>query len=250
MKTKLELNHHGFTLIELLMTILIIGILTIVGITQFNNFSSDAKNAATKANLAILRNSIGLMNAMERVRCGKTSLFFPAVGTVQSNDITGCTNAPAPHTGAVGNLASCYFSNLTDPKTGSAYTGGCATDNFSDPRYMSLFPMIDRPFVQNSIPENPWQSASESTLFANTVTADTANPLNASAPCVGTPIYSVGSSVNGKECGTGVLVGSGSVYGTPAKDGGWCYCSGTGQIWANTGNNNGLGAGTGNESLF
>ena len=107
MKKILLLGHRGFTLIELLMTTLIIGILAVVGITQFNNFSSDAKNSSTRANLAILRNAIGVMNAMERVRCNKASLFFPSVGTLQSNDITGCTNAPAPHAGVVGALASC-----------------------------------------------------------------------------------------------------------------------------------------------
>ena len=250
MKRENQLGHKGFTLIELLMTTLIIGILAVVGVTQFNNFSADAKNSAARANLAIMRNAIGVMNAMERVRCSKATLNFPAVGALQSNDITGCTNAPVPHAGVIGILATCNYLNLKDPKTGAAYTGGCSADGFSDAHYMSLFPMIDRPFVQNMIPDNPWQSASEIVLFANTITVDTVNPVNAGAPCVDSPIYSVGAQVNGKECGTGVLAGSGTNYGTPAKDGGWCYCVGTGQIWANTGNNDGLGTGTGNESLF
>ena len=245
-----QLGDNGFTLIELLMTTLIIGILAIVGITQFNNFSSDAKNAATRENLAVMRNAISVMNAMERVRCTKATLNFPAVGSLQSNDITGCTNAPPPHAGVVTTLASCYYSNLTDPTTGAPYTGGCAADSFSNAHYMALFPLIDRPFVQNVIPNNPWQSASESTLFSSTITGDTINPINPGAPCVDEPIYSVGAQQNGKACGTGVAIGSGTAYGTPAKDGGWCYCVGTGQIWANTANNDGLTTGTGNESLF
>jgi prepilin-type N-terminal cleavage/methylation domain-containing protein len=245
MNTRRSFGHHGFTLIELLMTILIIGILAIVGITQFNNFSTDAKNAATRANLAIMRNAIGVMNAMERVRCGKTSLGFPAVGTLQSDDITGCTNAPAPHAGAVGVLATCNFANLVDPKTGVAYTGGCAADAYSDAHYMSLFPMIDRPFIQNTIPDNPWQASSEVLLFASTVTADTPNVANPGGPCVNAPANIAGAQVNGKACAQAA-----TAYGTPATDGGWCYCVGTGQIWPNTGNNDGLNAGTGGESLF
>lgn len=248
--SRINISKDGFTLIELLMTVLIIGILAVVGITQFNNFSSDAKNTATRANLAIMRNAIGVMNAMERVRCGKTSLNFPAVGTLQSNDITGCTAAPAPHAGAVTTLASCYYSNLVDPKTGVVYTGGCSADAFSNAHYMSLFPMVDRPFVQNAIPDNPWQSAAETTLFASTITVDTVNPVNPGAPCVDSPVYTAGAQVNGKACGTGVALGTGTAYGTPATDGGWCYCVGTGQIWANTGNNDGLLTGTGSESIF
>ncbi len=251
MKKIKALGHHGFTLIELLMTTLIIGILAVVGITQFNNFSADAKNSSTRANLAIMRNAIGVMNAMERVRCNKVSLNFPAVGALQSNDVTGCTNAPAPHAGVVGALAACYFANITNPRTGLVYTGGCSSDLFSDANYMSLMPAIDRPFVQNSIPNNPWQSASEITLFSNTVTVDTVNPSNAGAPCLDEPIHAAGAMVNGTACGTRLIAaGIGTVYGTATLDGGWCYCEGTGQIWANTGNNDGLNAGTGNESLF
>jgi len=259
MKKINQAGHDGFTLIELLMTVLIIGILAIVGITQFSNFSKDAKNAAAQSNLAILRNAIGVMNAMERIRCGKTSLDFPFVGTLQSNDITGCTNAPAPQSPpawplppiwpAVGVNAVCNFANLADPKTNVSYLGGCAADNFSDADYMVLFPMVDRPFVQNVIPPNPWQSAVEKTLFANTVTADTPNAQQG-APCLDSPIYNTIPQTNATECGSAVLAGSGTVFGTAAKDGGWCYCQSTGQIWANTGNNDGKGLGTGNESLF
>ena len=243
MKKIHQIKHDGFTLIELLMTVLILSILAIVAVTQFNNFSSDAKNSATKANLAIIRNAIGVMNALERIRCGKTNLLFPAVGALQSNDISGCTAAPAPHAGPVLALATCYRTNLTDPKTGSPYTDGCLSDPVTDGHYLNLIPMIDRPFVQNAIPSNPWQSASETTFFANTITADTPNAI-AGAPCFNAPIAA--TETNGKACGT-----LGVAYGTPAKDGGWCYCEDTGQIWANTGNNNGaIPAGTGGESLF
>jgi len=243
MKNTNQKKQSGFTLIELLMAVLIIAILATVGITQFNNFSSDAKNSATKANLAILRNAIGTMNALERIRCGKVNLLFPAVGTLQSNDISGCTPAPAPHAGVIHALASCYYANLNDPKTGLPYTDGCLSDPVTDGHYNSLIPMVDRPFVQNTIPNNPWQSADETTLLANTITADTPNAI-LGAPCFNSPIYS--SATIGKACTT-----LGTPYGTAAKDGGWCYCVATGQIWANTGNNDGvIPAGTGVESLF
>ena len=51
MKKINKLGQEGFTLIEILMTVLIIVILAVVGITQFNNFAADAKNAATKSDL-------------------------------------------------------------------------------------------------------------------------------------------------------------------------------------------------------
>ena len=257
MKKINQLAHDGFTLIELLMTILIIAILVLVGITQFTNFSKDAKNATAQANLAILRNAIGVMNAMERIRCGKTSLFFPAVGTLESNDISGCTPVPAAYAAGGGGggvnvttAAACFFSNLMDPKFGVVYgvgaSAGSGCSPFTNVDYMSLIPIGDRPFVQNVIPPNPWQSSVETTLLQNTVTADTPNAANAGGPCVDEPTYNTIPQLNAKACFTNAV----TPFGTAATDGGWCYCVGTGQIWANTANNDGLGTGTGNESLF
>jgi len=268
-KNKVNFASDGFTLIELLMAVLIISILAVMGITQFTNFSKDAKNATTQANLAIMRNAIGVMNAMERIRCQKTSLAFPSVGTLQTNDITGCTNFPALPVGptapvgfnlaggsAVGTLAACNPGNLIDPKTNALYSvagTGCAPA-FTGTDYMSLFPMVDRPFIQNAIPNNPWQSASEITLLATTVLQDTPNTQQG-APCLDSPI-TFGAQTNATECGTAVLAGSGTAFAASVThDGGWCYCGDTGQIWANTGNNNGvlvggLPDGHGNESTF
>ena len=83
------------------MSILIIAILATVAISQLKNFSLDARNSAIQANIALMRTSINIMNTMERMRCGKVSAAFPAVGTLRSNDISGCTNSPSPRSGLV-----------------------------------------------------------------------------------------------------------------------------------------------------
>ena len=252
-----NMGQKGFTLIEIMMAVLIIVILAVVGITQFANFAADAKNAATKSNLAILRNAIGTMNALERVRCGKTSLQFPDPATLQTNDITNCVAATAAPT-----AAACDFNNLFDPATGAHYV-----DCTISAPYMALIPLIDRPYVQNAIPDNPWTSTVEikNGSVANYVSADIQSGNTANL-CAHTPVY-VSSGVlaaNARKCGA-ASTGAGPplLYVSPFDgvsgaapalgiqgEGGWCYCKYTGQIWANSGNNNGLGDGAGIESRF
>ena len=80
-------NQSGFTLIEILMAVLLIGILAKVGIDQFVNFSTDGRNSATRANLAILRQAIQKQYSMMRLRCGVTNSMQPARTSLIANNI-------------------------------------------------------------------------------------------------------------------------------------------------------------------
>jgi prepilin-type N-terminal cleavage/methylation domain-containing protein len=99
-------NRKGFTLIEVLMAVLLIAVLATIAITQFTNFARDTKNAATKQNLGILRNAIQRHFGMMRLRCqvsGANANSYPALVTLQSNDITAgasppCTTTDVPET--------------------------------------------------------------------------------------------------------------------------------------------------------
>jgi prepilin-type N-terminal cleavage/methylation domain-containing protein len=92
-------DKSGFTLIEILMVLLLIAILTALGITQFTNFSTEAKNATVKANLKIMRNAIATQNAQMRLRCNVTSTAWPTLASIVANDITTsqCTVAQVPN---------------------------------------------------------------------------------------------------------------------------------------------------------
>ena len=243
MKNLNKLGQKGFTLIEVLMAVLIIVILAVVGITQFNNFAADAKNAATKSNLAILRNAIGTMNALERVRCAKTTNVFPDVVTLTNNDITGCTSG-AGTSGTGTATASCNPTVLISPTSGATYGANCAVA-YAAGAYLNLIPLVDHPYVQGGIPNNPW-TASISTDAPNKVTQDTA-PAATAVACLNAAVTTFGAIAKAKKCAT-----PSTAFGAPAATGesGWCYCQETGQIWANSANNDGLAAGSGLESTF
>jgi len=273
-KSIIRMSQEGFTLIEILMAVLIIVILAVVGITQFSNFAADAKNAATKSNLAILRNAIGTKNALERIRCAKTSRFFPNVVTLQSNDITGCLcSATVPcqtivspvmgsvvqagETAANGAVVTCDPTNLIDPATNATIVGGCVTTAAS--AMLTLVPAVDRPFVQGTIPNNPWTGPAAVNL-PNLVTEDVEPVSAVDVDCLDSPLDTPGSMAIATLCATGTSAGvipDGTTLHADAIAGaglvtqaGWCYCQTTGKIWANTGNNDGLSSGTGTESEY
>lgn len=113
----LKKNPRGFTLIEVLMAVLLIAILSTIAITQFTNFARDTRNATTRENLGILRNAIQKHFGTMRLRCGNLTNAYPALASVNGNDITtgasGCTTTDVPET-------------------------------------------VDRYFASGGIPENPW----------------------------------------------------------------------------------------------
>ncbi len=241
-----KIGQKGFTLIEVLMAVLIVVILAVVGITQFSNFAADAKNAATKSNLQILRNAIGAKNALERIRCAKTAATFPDVITLTNNDITGCTSGAGTAAGSL--TAACSPNTLINPVTGLVYGSagvGCSVAYLTSGDYISLIPLVDHPYVQNGIPNNPWTDA-VSTDAPNLVQADTA-PVAGAISCANAPVTTFGALAKAKKCVT-----AGTAFGAPAATGesGWCYCQKTGQLWANSANNDGAALGTGLESTF
>jgi prepilin-type N-terminal cleavage/methylation domain-containing protein len=131
-------NERGFTLIEILMAVVLVAILTTIGITQFTDFSADAKNSAVKQSLSAMRSALSIQYAQMRLRCGTTGSTWPAVANLQNNDIT---NGGSP----------------------------CTTTQVSNPQ--------DRQFLAGGIPQNPWSgsgctgSTAGSNLSPNSVQA-------------------------------------------------------------------------------
>ncbi len=123
-------SKSGFTLIEILMVILLIAVLALMGITQFQNYSTDAKDATTKSNLQVLRRAIATQNAQMRLRCNVTTTNPPPLTNLIANDIT----------------------------TGSS---PCTTTQVSNRQ--------DRAFVAGDIPANPWGQNQSNTIVASTL---------------------------------------------------------------------------------
>jgi hypothetical protein len=157
---------------------------------------------------------------------------------------------------------ACNPQTLIDPATGlkygapsanctNAFTAGAAAAG----HYMALIPLVDHPFVQNQIPNNPW-TGSLATTLPNAVVKDTA-PAATEVVCEDAPNDNFAAIAIATECATGA--GPGPAGGTAMAannagaglaQAGWCYCQETGQIWANSANNDGLTGTTGIESTF
>jgi prepilin-type N-terminal cleavage/methylation domain-containing protein len=121
-------SEKGFTLVEILMVVLLIGVLVTMAISQFTNFTKEAKNNSLKASLKVVRNGIATQNAQMRLRCGVTGSTWPPVANLNANDITSgatpCTTVQVPNAS-------------------------------------------DRAFVSgSSLPENPWGPATGNTFVA------------------------------------------------------------------------------------
>lgn len=90
-------NKRGFTLVEILMVLILIAILAAVAVNAFINFRTEARDAASQANLAALRASITAQYAQMQLRCGTAPGTFPAFASLVANDITDgnstCTGA-------------------------------------------------------------------------------------------------------------------------------------------------------------
>ena len=81
-------DTQGFTLIEVLMAVILVAILATLALTQYMDFSKDAKNASVKGSLRIMREGIQRAYGVMRVRCNVTSASqFPTHIQVQRNTI-------------------------------------------------------------------------------------------------------------------------------------------------------------------
>jgi MSHA pilin protein MshA len=79
-------NESGFTLIELIIIIVVIGILTTIAVTRFQDLTNDAAVAATKGNLASVRGAIMLIHAKILIAGVSTSNpEFPTITEMNNN---------------------------------------------------------------------------------------------------------------------------------------------------------------------
>ena len=212
-----QMKQEGFTLIEILMVVLVIGILAAIGITQFVNFSADAKNASVKSNLAVLRNAIATENGVERIRCGKTVAGFPNLLEFIANDVTSANGGP------------CSLANLLDPTTGAVFGSQILLNAY--------LPVSDATFVAGGIPPNPWSPTGSTDAQTRTIAAWT------------DPGTGITRAAAGNNCVNAAFSASATAHAAIlAAEYGWCYNAVTGGIWANSAMNDGLNTGTGTES--
>jgi prepilin-type N-terminal cleavage/methylation domain-containing protein len=96
-------NQGGFTLIELVIIIVVLGILAAVAIPKYQDISSEAKEAATRAALGSIRSGITIYYANQAVSTGTATwpslVQLGTYGSVMAQDIPknpyqGEANAP------------------------------------------------------------------------------------------------------------------------------------------------------------
>ncbi|MBI1821829.1 MAG: type II secretion system protein [Nitrospirae bacterium] len=87
-------NQAGFTLIELLVVLVILGILTAIAVTRYQDLTTQAQIGATKGNLATIRGGISLLHARFLLAgYGGTALEWPSVAELNNNLTAGRTVA-------------------------------------------------------------------------------------------------------------------------------------------------------------
>ena len=87
-------NQKGFTLIELLVVLVIIGILTAIAVTRYQDLTTEAQIGATKGNLATIRGGVSLLHARFLLAgYGGTALEWPTVTELNNNLTSGRTTA-------------------------------------------------------------------------------------------------------------------------------------------------------------
>ncbi len=75
-------NQRGFTLIELVIIIVVLGILAAVAIPKYQDITSEAKEAATRASLGSLRSGITIYYANQAVTTG--SAIWPTLAELST----------------------------------------------------------------------------------------------------------------------------------------------------------------------
>lgn len=125
-------NQRGFSLIEILMVLILIAVLAAIAINAFINFRVEARDAALRGNLSVLRKAIAAQIGNLQLRCGADALAFPNLAALNANNITaagnGCTAAevatvseqsfvqgtiPVPPQGIVNTVIACAGAGCT-----------------------------------------------------------------------------------------------------------------------------------------
>lgn len=87
-------NNAGFTLIELLVVLVIIGILTAIAVTRYQDLTTEAQIGATKGNLATMKGGISLLHARFLLAgYGGTAQEWLSVAELNNNLTSGRTAA-------------------------------------------------------------------------------------------------------------------------------------------------------------
>lgn len=132
-------NQRGFSLIEILMVLILIAVLAAIAINAFINFRAEARAAAIRANLSVLRNSIAAQYAQMQLRCGENPGTFPPLANINANDITSggtpCTTGEV----AIASERQFVQGSIPIPATGTSNTvqacvgaaTGCTRGNVS-----------------------------------------------------------------------------------------------------------------------
>lgn len=153
----------GFTLIELLIVVIIVAILAAVVIPQFQDSSTEAKEAGLQANLAAMRSAIELYKLQHKgVNPGFATAVAPTSGT------GACTGTTGVGTGAAdaANAAKAFTEQLTMATNAAGQT--CSIADVTNFKY--------GPYIKTGIPADPIKNVA-------TVTATTDGAaLAAAAP--------------------------------------------------------------------
>jgi len=89
-------NEKGFTLIELITVIVVLGILSAVAVTRFQDLTQDANISSTKGNLGSVRAGIHLLHAKILLAgISASNPEWPTVAELNNNALDG-SSRPAP----------------------------------------------------------------------------------------------------------------------------------------------------------